>query len=236
MMLYKASQKVLVPQVYVKVQPGTSNTNRTLAKADVAGLQKSAQEQQAGNMLVLQAATETTKTAGVWQKQAGNGSTEQTLTQTLLKGQITFDPSLNISVQIPDGSIDTSKPVQFKGDLQSFLDSPEGQKMAGATGGVQGAEGSLFKGTFMGSTYTAGSWQDKLIESFAGTHDFLGGKLSGLYDDQGNATRGRSAIVSGAQEAWSMSGAIAVSTPFAAAQGLPPEVWKAISILIGAAR
>jgi filamentous hemagglutinin len=99
-----------------------------------------------------------------------------------------------------DGSIDTSKPVQFKGDLQSFLDSPEGQKMAGATGGVQGAEGSLFKGTFMGSTYTAGSWQDKLIESFAGTHDFAGGKLSGLYDDQGNATRGRSAIVSGAQE------------------------------------
>jgi hypothetical protein len=64
----------------------------------------------------------------------------------------------------------------------------------------------------------------------------VGGKLSGLYDDQGNATRGRSAIVSGAQEAWSMSGAIAVSTPFAAAQALPPEVWKAISILIGAAR
>jgi filamentous hemagglutinin len=138
--------------------------------------------------------------------------------------------------KLPDGSIDASKPVQFKGDLQSFLDSPEGQKMAGATGGVQGAEGSLFKGTFMGSTYTAGSWQDKLIESFAGTHDFVGGKLSGLYDDQGNATRGRSAIVSGAQEAWSMSGAIAVSTPFAAAQALPPEVWKAISILIGAAR
>ncbi len=34
----------------------TSNTSRALAKADVAGLQKSAQEQQAGNMLVLQAA------------------------------------------------------------------------------------------------------------------------------------------------------------------------------------
>jgi filamentous hemagglutinin len=38
------------------VSTDTSNTNRTLAKADVAGLQKSAQEQQAGNMLVLQAA------------------------------------------------------------------------------------------------------------------------------------------------------------------------------------
>jgi filamentous hemagglutinin len=39
------------------VSTDTSNTNQTLAKADVAGLQKSAQEQQAGNMLVLNAAT-----------------------------------------------------------------------------------------------------------------------------------------------------------------------------------
>ena len=38
------------------VSTDTSNTNRTLAKADVAGLQKTAQDQQAGNMLVLQAA------------------------------------------------------------------------------------------------------------------------------------------------------------------------------------
>jgi hypothetical protein len=51
--------------------------------------------------------TETTKTAGVWQKQAGNGSTEQTLIQTQLKGQTTFDPSLNISVQIPEGNLKT---------------------------------------------------------------------------------------------------------------------------------
>ena len=33
------------------VSSDTSNTNRTLAKADVAGLQKSAQEQQASNIL-----------------------------------------------------------------------------------------------------------------------------------------------------------------------------------------
>jgi filamentous hemagglutinin len=38
------------------VSTDTTNTNRTLAKADVAGLQKSAQDQQAGNMLVLNAA------------------------------------------------------------------------------------------------------------------------------------------------------------------------------------
>ena len=38
------------------VSSDTSNTNRTLAKADVAGLQKSAQEQQASNMLAFTAA------------------------------------------------------------------------------------------------------------------------------------------------------------------------------------
>jgi filamentous hemagglutinin len=45
------------------VSTDTSNTNRTLAKADVAGLQKSAQDQQASNMLVLNAATALTDEA-----------------------------------------------------------------------------------------------------------------------------------------------------------------------------
>ena len=39
------------------VSTDTSNTNRTLAKADVVGLQKSAQEQQASNMLLVNAMT-----------------------------------------------------------------------------------------------------------------------------------------------------------------------------------
>ena len=33
------------------------------------------------------------------------------------------------------------------------------------------------------------SWQDNLIEAFAGTHDMIGGKLTGLYDGQGNTKR-----------------------------------------------
>ncbi len=60
--------------------------------------------------------------------------------------------------------------------LDEFLETPEGQKMSGPTGGVQG-----YKGTLFGEPYKAGSWQDKLIESFAGTHDMIGAKLSGLY-------------------------------------------------------
>lgn len=101
-------------------------------------------------------------------------------------------------------------------------------KMAGPTGGVQGVAGTLFD-----VPYASGSWQDKLIEAFAGTHDFVGGKLSGLYDAQGNATRGRDSTTKNLQDAWSASGAILVSAPFAAAEGMSPEVWKAIGILLG---
>jgi filamentous hemagglutinin len=144
----------------------------------------------------------------------------------------------------PDGSIDTSKPVTFKGPdvtkpdgtvgpqtLDEFLATDAGKEMRGLTGGVQGYAGTLF-----GKPYEKGSWQDKLIESFAGTHDVIGGKLTGLYDDQGNATRGRNSLTKNAQDAWSATGAVALSSPFAAAQGLPPEVWNAISILLKAAK
>jgi filamentous hemagglutinin len=114
--------------------------------------------------------------------------------------------------------------------MAQFLTTSEGKQMSGATGGIQGEKGTLF-----GVPYAAGSWQDKLVESFAGTHDFIGGKVSGLYDEQGNATRGRSELATTLQNRWSEV-AILPSAPFAAAQGLPPEVWKAIAILLGAGK
>ena len=140
-----------------------------------------------------------------------------------------------------DGSIDTSKSVIFTGgknsdgtpknqSLADFIATSEGQKLPGATGGVQGEKGTLF-----GVPYAAGSWQDKLIESFAGTHDFIGGKVSGLYDAQGNAARGRSELTTTLQNRWSEI-AILPAAPFAAAEGLSPEVWKAIGILLGAGK
>lgn len=64
----------------------------------------------------------------------------------------------------------------------------------------------------------------------------VGGKLSGLYDEQGNAVRGRSAIERKAQDAWSAIGAIVVSSPFAMAELLPPEVWKGIAIFLREAK
>jgi filamentous hemagglutinin len=54
-----------------------------------------------------------------------------------------------------------------------------------------------------------------------------------LYDEQGNIKRGMSATKIKAYDAYSVV-ALVPATPFAAAQGLPPEVWKAIGILLEA--
>lgn len=121
--------------------------------------------------------------------------------------------------------------VQFSaGSLEDFLQTDEGKKMAGATGGIQGWTGTLF-----GVPYTAGSWQDKLIEAFAGTHDMIGGSLSGLYDEQGSTTRGRSSAEKIVHEVWS-GVALVPATPFAMAELLSPQMWQAISILLGGAK
>ena len=103
-------------------------------------------------------------------------------------------------------------------------------RMAGLTGGIQGMKGMLF-----GEPYAAGSWQDKLIEAFGGTHDVIGGQAVGLYGEQGNIKRGMTEVEAKAYGVWSGI-AIAPSTPFAAATLFPPDVWKAISILLGAAK
>jgi filamentous hemagglutinin len=102
--------------------------------------------------------------------------------------------------------------------------------MRGLTGGVQG-----YKGTLFGTPYEAGSWQDKLIEAFAGPHDTIGGKFTGLYDNQGNIKQGMNSVERAGYEA--VSGvALIPSSFFAAAQSFSPQVWNAISILLKEAR
>jgi hypothetical protein len=46
--------------------------------------------------------TEKTETMGLYQEMKGKGSTTETLNQTLLKGNVSFDNALKITVQIPD--------------------------------------------------------------------------------------------------------------------------------------
>ncbi len=121
--------------------------------------------------------------------------------------------------------------MKFKGNYEEFLKSDEGKKMMSAPfGGLQGGERTLF-----GEVYAKGSWQDKLLEAFAGPHDTIGGKLPGLYDKQGNIKQGMNSVESTGHEV--VSGfALIPSSFFAAAQSFSPQVWNAISILLKEAR
>lgn len=83
--------------------------------------------------------------------------------------------------------------------------------------------------------YEAGGWQDKLIEAFSGTHDMVGGKITGLYDDQGNIKRGMTGSESTGYDNLAAV-AILPSSPFAAASLLPPDVWNAIAIMLKVAK
>ncbi|MDV3470289.1 hypothetical protein RZA67_16360, partial [Stenotrophomonas sp. C3(2023)] len=112
--------------------------------------------------------------------------------------------------------------------LAAFLQTPGGKDMRGLTGGVQGIEGTL-----AGVPYSSGGWQDRLIEFFAGPHDYIGGQAAGLYDDQGNAVRGRSKMLQRVHNTWSVL-AIPPAAPFAMAKGLPPGVWQAITAFVEA--
>jgi filamentous hemagglutinin len=84
--------------------------------------------------------------------------------------------------------------------------------------------------------YEAGSWQDKLIEAFGGSHDVIGGQVTGLYDEQGNIRRGMTDTERKVYDNLVTTTALVPATPFAAATLLPAEVWKAISILLKGAK
>ncbi|NBQ74107.1 MAG: ABC transporter substrate-binding protein [Acetobacteraceae bacterium] len=97
--------------------------------------------------------------------------------------------------------------------------------------GIQGAKGKLF-----GKDYEAGSWLDQLVEAFSGSHDMIGGKLTGLYDEQGNIKRGMSKSERKIYDKAVTTTSILPSIPFAVSELLSPEVWKAMSIFLKAAR
>ncbi|WP_165011080.1 hemagglutinin repeat-containing protein [Neisseria yangbaofengii] len=92
----------------------------------------------------------------------------------------------------PDGSykyiggtsIDGNPIPTLKDAIDKNLNSAA-KGMHGLTGGFQPIQGEMF------GQYVVGSWKDWVVESFAGTHDVLGGQMWGLYDEVGNTTRGR---------------------------------------------
>jgi filamentous hemagglutinin len=130
-----------------------------------------------------------------------------------------------------DGRMQFDHEVDYRQiSLHDFFETVEGKKMLGVTGGLQGGAATL-----MGRPYPPGGVVDRVIKAFAGEHDYIGGQVSGLYDGQGNAKQGMTDTERTAYNIWS-GVAIVPSAPFAMAELLPPEVWKAISILLGAAK
>lgn len=110
--------------------------------------------------------------------------------------------------------------------FEDFRLTKEGKKMSGLTGGIQGD-----LGTIAGLPYKANGFLDRLVESFAGTHDTIGGGITGLYDEQGNTTRGLTDAQNIAYDMWNVM-AIAPSAPFALSEFLPVEAWKVLDVLI----
>ncbi|VEG13331.1 hemagglutinin repeat-containing protein [Moraxella cuniculi] len=118
------------------------------------------------------------------------------------------------------------KPNDIYPNLQSFLNDKSKDaagKLYGLTGGSQALSGTMF-----GKPYKIGGFVDLTTESFAGTHDYLGGQRPGYYDKDGNTKPGNNkgqGIVTGL--------AIPISAPFALADLITPDF---MSIILKIAR
>ena len=120
------------------------------------------------------------------------------------------------SYQYIEGISSSGKQIPTLKDAINADLNPDAKNMYGLTGGFQSIGGEMF------GKYQVGSWQDFIVESFAGTHDMLGGQIWGLYDAVGNTTRGRDLNNSPNKNDEKISSitaitAIPVSAPFAMA-------------------
>ncbi|MGK3226836.1 hemagglutinin repeat-containing protein [Enterobacter soli] len=124
--------------------------------------------------------------------------------------------------------LDDKGRVQYKGDdrhktFDALLeDRTLSAGLYGPTGGFQGGVGMMNSWT-----YSPGSFLDDLVESYAGTHDLVGGQLPGFYDGEGNTARARSPLADVAANTWTIA-AIPVATPFAMSELVSPELLQFI--------
>lgn len=111
--------------------------------------------------------------------------------------------------------------------LDDVMATPEASGLYGPTGGFQGTGGLLEPfGPYQTGTFW-GDIGDRIVESFAGTHDFIGGQLPGFYDSEGNTSRGRSDLTNVAANTWTVA-AIPIAAPFAVSEMVSPELLQFI--------
>ena len=107
--------------------------------------------------------------------------------------------------------------------LEKLRNDPLAAGLFGPTGGFQGSDGMLSPfGTYKPGTFW-GDIGDNIVESYAGTHDFIGGQLPGFYDEMGNTSRDRGTVTKIAAETWTVA-AIPLATPFAMSELVSPEL------------
>nr|WP_318381189.1 hemagglutinin repeat-containing protein [uncultured Enterobacter sp.] len=132
---------------------------------------------------------------------------------------------------IPVLDYDAAGRVTFKGDtefptLTYLLGTKHADGLYGYTGGLQGDEGR-FGDTHYAPGTLKGDFFDNAVESFAGTHDYIGGQLPGFYDETGNTSRDRSDFTNVASEVWTVA-AIPQAAPFALSEVVSPELLEFI--------
>ncbi|WP_238909823.1 hemagglutinin repeat-containing protein [Achromobacter ruhlandii] len=151
---------------------------------------------------------------------------ERCRTQLDANGKSVLDANGIPKLELDGDGLVRFDPSQVGMTMAEFLESDPGKEMSGSTGGNQGGPGTVF-----GFPYSPGGLLDLVHEAYGGSHDFIGGTLSGSYDDQGNARRGLTALQKGMYETWTGI-ALLPATPFALSEALPPQAWKALDILL----
>ena len=120
--------------------------------------------------------------------------------------------------------------ITFKGNKDYTLDDaidPQQNKKAGGlygeTGGFQPVQGE-WNLHFKRIPYSIGSISDMAVESFAGTHDLLGGQAWGWYDKQGNTAEKNK--LTGVASGVTTVIAIPVSAPFALSDVMSSDMFE----------
>ena len=120
--------------------------------------------------------------------------------------------------------------ITFKGNKDYTLDDaidPQQNKKAGGlygeTGGFQPVQGE-WNLHFTRIPYSIGSISDMAVESFAGTHDPLGGQIWGWYDKQGNTAEKNK--LTGVASGVTTVIAIPISAPFALSDVMSSDMFE----------
>ncbi|MFP4733220.1 two-partner secretion domain-containing protein [Pasteurella multocida] len=118
--------------------------------------------------------------------------------------------------------------------LSDAIDPTQNKKAAalyGETGGFQSVEGE-WNLHFTRIPYSIGSLSDQVVESFAGTHDMIGGQMWGWYDKQGNTLQNKNVAQHIGSTATTVI-AIPVAAPFAVSDAISSDFMEVLFKLGG---